>query len=111
MISDILMRHYQVSPVDILQQWFPHLTEIAPNSKLLVSAMISTVDFAIFHVLFIIYHSTEANSSAIEREERHKELVGETAEVGLMFASKAFVQLLANPIVGPLTHKLVEKST
>lgn len=38
-------------------------------------------------------------------EERHKELVGETVEVGLMFASKAFVQLLANPIVGPLTHK------
>lgn len=40
-----------------------------------------------------------------ELEERHKELVGETVEVGLMFASKAFVQLLANPIVGPLTHK------
>lgn len=43
-----------------------------------------------------------------EREERHKELVDETAEVGLMFASKAFVQLLANPIVGPLTHKFVK---
>lgn len=42
-----------------------------------------------------------------ELEERHKELVGETVEVGLMFASKAFVQLLANPFVGPLTHKLV----
>lgn len=40
-----------------------------------------------------------------EREERHKELVEETVEVGLMFASKAFVQLLANPIVGPLTYK------
>ena len=40
-----------------------------------------------------------------EREEMRKELVDETAEVGLMFASKAFVQLLANPIVGPLTHK------
>lgn len=38
-------------------------------------------------------------------EERHRELVGETVEVGLMFASKAFVQLLANPFVGPLTHK------
>lgn len=41
-----------------------------------------------------------------EIEERHKELVGETVEVGLMFASKAFVQLLANPIVGPITHKI-----
>ncbi|KAG5682361.1 hypothetical protein PVAND_011717 [Polypedilum vanderplanki] len=41
-----------------------------------------------------------------EREERHKELVDETAEVGLMFASKAFVQLISNPFVGPLTHKI-----
>ncbi|GAB0097373.1 synaptic vesicular amine transporter [Sergentomyia squamirostris] len=41
-----------------------------------------------------------------ELEERHKELVGETVEVGLMFASKAFVQLLANPFVGPLTHRI-----
>lgn len=40
-----------------------------------------------------------------ELEERHKELVGETVEVGLLFASKAFVQLLVNPIVGPLTHR------
>ena len=36
---------------------------------------------------------------------RHKDLVEETVAVGIMFASKAFVQLLANPIVGPLTHK------
>lgn len=48
---------------------------------------------------------TENASYIAEIEERHKELVGETVEVGLMFASKAFVQLLANPIVGPLTHK------
>lgn len=32
--------------------------------------------------------------------------MGETVEVGVMFASKAFIQLLANPIVGPLTHKI-----
>ena len=42
-----------------------------------------------------------------ERVERHKELVEETVAVGIMFASKAFVQLLANPVVGPLTHKFV----
>ncbi|CAH2210841.1 jg25794, partial [Pararge aegeria aegeria] len=37
-------------------------------------------------------------------EERHKELLHETVAVGVMFASKALVQLLANPFVGPLTH-------
>ncbi|KMQ94134.1 synaptic vesicular amine transporter [Lasius niger] len=40
-----------------------------------------------------------------EKEQRHRELLEETVAVGMMFASKAFVQLLANPIVGPLTHK------
>lgn len=40
-----------------------------------------------------------------EVEERHRDLMHETVEVGLMFASKAFVQLCANPIVGPLTNR------
>lgn len=51
------------------------------------------------------FFNTDNVSWFAEREERHKELTDETVEVGLMFASKAFVQLLANPIVGPLTHK------
>lgn len=36
---------------------------------------------------------------------RHDYLLQENVQVGMMFASKAFVQLLANPFVGPLTHK------
>ena len=40
-----------------------------------------------------------------EKERRHQDLVKETVAVGMMFASKAAVQFLANPIVGPLTHK------
>ena len=35
---------------------------------------------------------------------KHKELVEENLEVGVMFASKAFVQLIANPFVGRLTN-------
>ena len=53
--------------------------------------------------------STDAGASLSEIEEkkqRHRELLQETVAVGIMFASKAFVQLLANPIVGPLTHKI-----
>ncbi|XP_057340591.1 synaptic vesicular amine transporter [Microplitis mediator] len=42
----------------------------------------------------------------LEKAQRHRELLEETVAVGIMFASKAFVQLLANPIVGPLTHKI-----
>lgn len=99
------MRHYRVSPADILRQWLAQQTVILPNCQILVSAISLTARKLCFisHLNLI----DAANSSAIERDERHKELVDETAEVGLMFASKAFVQLLANPIVGPLTHKWV----
>ncbi|XP_050297232.1 synaptic vesicular amine transporter isoform X2 [Anthonomus grandis grandis] len=38
--------------------------------------------------------------------DKHKFLVEETVSVGMLFASKAFVQLIANPFVGPLTHKI-----
>lgn len=40
------------------------------------------------------------------QQKRHEDLIKETVPVGMMFASKAFVQLLANPIVGPLTHRI-----
>ena len=42
-----------------------------------------------------------------EKRRKHKELVHENVEVGVMFASKAVVQLIANPFVGPLTNKWV----
>merc|ERR1719273_2632200 len=47
-------------------------------------------------------------SSAEEAEKRrkHKELVHENVEVGVMFASKAVVQLITNPFVGPLTNRI-----
>ncbi|KAK0161182.1 hypothetical protein PV327_009680 [Microctonus hyperodae] len=41
-----------------------------------------------------------------EKLQRHRELLEETGAVGVMFGSKAFVQLIANPIVGLLTHKI-----
>lgn len=59
-------------------------------------------------LIFLILEVTVANFTSPEmkeKEQRHRELLEETVAVGMMFASKAFVQLLANPIVGPLTHK------
>lgn len=43
---------------------------------------------------------------AAEKERKHKELVHENVEVGVMFASKAVVQLITNPFVGPLTNRI-----
>ncbi|KAK4018073.1 synaptic vesicular amine transporter [Daphnia magna] len=37
---------------------------------------------------------------------KHNELIQENVEVGIMFASKAFIQLLTNPFVGPLTNRI-----
>ncbi|XP_044735095.1 synaptic vesicular amine transporter [Chrysoperla carnea] len=50
--------------------------------------------------------TTTQSPQQIEDMQRHKDLIQETVAVGMMFASKAFVQLLTNPIVGPLTHKI-----
>lgn len=43
------------------------------------------------------------------REEvmRHAELADENVKVGLLFASKAIVQLLTNPFIGPVTNRFV----
>lgn len=54
----------------------------------------------------LFFFFTISESTLAEREQRHKELVGETVEIGIMFASKAFVQLLVNPVVGILTHRI-----
>ncbi|GJQ77093.1 hypothetical protein Trydic_g23664 [Trypoxylus dichotomus] len=59
--------------------------------------------------LFSTEELTTVNQTALDeinRLKRHKDLVGETVQVGMMLASKAFVQLVANPFVGPLTHKI-----
>ncbi|KFM60048.1 Synaptic vesicular amine transporter, partial [Stegodyphus mimosarum] len=44
-------------------------------------------------------HSTEAPHS-------RQHMVNENSEVGLLFASKAIVQLIMNPIIGPLTNRM-----
>ncbi|CEF59890.1 Major facilitator superfamily and Major facilitator superfamily domain, general substrate transporter and Major facilitator superfamily domain-containing protein [Strongyloides ratti] len=41
-----------------------------------------------------------------EKKLRHDTLSEENIQVGLMFGSKALVQLIANPMVGPLTNKI-----
>ncbi|CAM6053406.1 unnamed protein product [Sphagnum tenellum] len=47
----------------------------------------------------------EQRQAEKEKKQKHKELVQENVEVGIMFASKAVVQLIANPFVGPLTNR------
>lgn len=38
---------------------------------------------------------------------RHETLSAENVHVGFMFGSKALVQLIANPLIGPLTNKYI----
>ena len=38
-------------------------------------------------------------------EDRHRDIVNENMVVGLMFASKAILQLITNPFVGPITNR------
>lgn len=55
----------------------------------------------------VLANITQKTPEDVARENRHKYLMGETKAVGVMFGSKAFVQLLANPLVGILTHRYV----
>ncbi|PSN43129.1 Synaptic vesicular amine transporter [Blattella germanica] len=58
------------------------------------------------YLTFSVGNTTTLTPEEAMQKRRHKDLIEETVAVGMMFASKAFVQLLANPIVGPLTHKI-----
>jgi len=50
--------------------------------------------------------TTLATTTLSAEQKKHKELIDENLEVGVMFASKAFVQLIANPFVGRLTNSI-----
>merc|ERR1712117_898533 len=50
--------------------------------------------------------TTLATTTLSAEQKKHKELVEENLEGGEMFASKAFVQLIANPFVGRLTNSI-----
>ena len=49
--------------------------------------------------------ATEEQLTERRRRDRHKDIVNENVAVGLMFASKAIVQLITNPFIGPLTNR------
>ncbi|XP_060737229.1 chromaffin granule amine transporter [Tachysurus vachellii] len=50
--------------------------------------------------------SSDTNASMSDCKEDRKFLKDENVRVGLLFASKAIVQLLVNPFVGPLTNRI-----
>ncbi|TRY76800.1 hypothetical protein TCAL_10459 [Tigriopus californicus] len=54
------------------------------------------------------HNSTELTPSDVDYQswKKHQELVKENVEVGIMFASKAIVQLITNPFVVPFTNKV-----
>ena len=56
-----------------------------------------------------VAHSNVTTTPAMDEitleTQRHAELANENVKVGLMFASKAFVQLFTNPFVGSLTNR------
>ncbi|XP_076033755.1 synaptic vesicular amine transporter-like isoform X2 [Oratosquilla oratoria] len=51
-------------------------------------------------------HTPRPTISLKELRIKHDDLVKMNVEVGLMFSSKAFVQLITNPFIGPLTHRI-----
>lgn len=67
---------------------------------------------------YVCFNHSSVNNSAVPQSsdkaqsnrmslasQRHVDLVNENVKVGLMFASKAIMQLIANPFIGPLTNR------
>ncbi|KAJ6669024.1 hypothetical protein lerEdw1_007833 [Lerista edwardsae] len=52
----------------------------------------------------MVVNMTKAPSSDCPKED--KDLLNENVQVGLLFASKATVQLLTNPFIGPMTNRI-----
>lgn len=47
----------------------------------------------------------EQPAPMLNAEDKHALVAKENVMVGLMFGSKALIQLIANPMVGPLTNR------
>ncbi|XP_061491860.1 synaptic vesicular amine transporter isoform X1 [Rhineura floridana] len=53
----------------------------------------------------MVVNMTKASSSS-DCPKEDKDLLNENVQVGLLFASKATVQLLTNPFIGPMTNRI-----
>uniref|UniRef100_A0A8C5WVX6 Solute carrier family 18 member A2 n=1 Tax=Laticauda laticaudata TaxID=8630 RepID=A0A8C5WVX6_LATLA len=53
----------------------------------------------------MVVNMTKTTPSFSDCPKKDKELVNENVEVGLLFASKATVQFLTNPFIGPMTNR------
>uniref|UniRef100_A0A8C5SE44 Solute carrier family 18 member A2 n=1 Tax=Laticauda laticaudata TaxID=8630 RepID=A0A8C5SE44_LATLA len=54
----------------------------------------------------MVVNMTKTTPSFSDCPKKDKELVNENVEVGLLFASKATVQFLTNPFIGPMTNRI-----
>jgi len=68
--------------------------------------LMNTMDMGNMTDMEMMERTTMRATTLSKLEQKHKELVEENFEVGVMFASKAFVQLIANPFVGRLTNSI-----
>ena len=53
------------------------------------------------------YENAVRNSFFSDSQFVPEQAINENSKVGWLFSSKAIVQLLANPIIGPVTNRLV----
>merc|ERR1719187_81039 len=91
--------------VPIIPEFLYHVRH--RNDKYTTTQMPTTTESQPANYTDLMYYQNTTTTTTLSPEEKkHKELIAENVEVGVMFASKAFVQLIANPFVGPLTNRI-----
>lgn len=115
-----LNESYQTSTPTPAQEWNRRVEQNLEDSQILAQLKWATTNSklnpqcekAIEEYLMTTTDLTTTTEEATtlppsdEQVLRHRELVGESTEVGVMFASKPIVQAITNPFVGPLTNKI-----
>jgi len=82
--------------------------EVNADSIYATTTMTSTIDILgtnVSNLCFAGSTSHDGGATAADMA-KHNELIQENVEVGILLASKPFIQLLANPFVGPLTNRI-----
>ena len=84
---------------------FQNIFSYYDNSTMVTGNSTDHLQGALVHEATTQHMATNSSSASSDCPSEDKDLLNENVQVGLLFASKATVQLLTNPFIGLLTNR------
>ncbi|NP_777078.1 synaptic vesicular amine transporter [Bos taurus] len=85
---------------------FQNIFSYYDNSTMVTGNSTDHLQGALVHEATTQHMATNSSSASSDCPSEDKDLLNENVQVGLLFASKATVQLLTNPFIGLLTNRI-----